>query len=61
MRKVITVELMKGKESLGHAPVIQEGGRNIMVVEDDEPVTFDTAKEAKQYGKDFKLDGTCQA
>lgn len=50
---VTTIELMKGDVSLGHSPVIHIKGKNPrMYTDGDEPVTFDTPKEARQYGID---------
>ena len=55
MKRVTTIELMKDNISLGHAPVIKETGKKSkMFLEDGEPITFKSEKEARQYGKDNK-------
>lgn len=53
--KITTVELMRGDESLGHAPIIHEKGKRAKMVigEDNKPKTFDTVKDAREYGKEF--------
>jgi len=54
MKKVTTVELMKDGVSLGHAPLIQEKGKKAVMLHDgNEPLTFETAKLAKEEGKKY--------
>tara|TARA_R110002012_G_scaffold294966_2_gene491320 strand:+ start:122 stop:307 length:186 start_codon:yes stop_codon:yes gene_type:complete len=53
MKKVKVIELVNTttNEMLGYAPIIEEKGcKPKMIIEDDEPLKFETRKEAKAYG-----------
>lgn len=56
MKKVRVIEIINAEtnKSLGYTPLIEEdGGRPKMIIENEEPLTFLSLKDAKAYGLDF--------
>ena len=56
MKKVTVIELVNSDTDrvLGFAPVIEEKGcKSKMIIEENEPLVFETRKEAKAYGLEY--------